>query len=207
MRSIARWVLPVLVGPSTATRRGAERYRLMPEGCGQAAGRASANSRGIASPPGGGSEPRHRRLARQAGLGGEADRRVGRAVAAIAAAALDDLEKEPAGLGAGIGVEELAAVLPVVKDAGGLQTLDQRGVEIAAGGEVGVVVFRDRQQGDAVRGQPGDGGEDVARGERDLLHPGAEEIVDETRRQGLPALRGVEHEAERAVGAFDRLAL
>ena len=88
---------------------------------------------------------RHARRAGQARLGGEPDRRVDGAEAAIALA-LDDLEEEAAVEGLGVGLQELGVALAVVEDVVRLELLDPLDRQVGLGLEVVVVVLGDRQQ-------------------------------------------------------------
>src|SRR5215207_11222789 len=149
---------------------------------------------------------RHCRMRRQPRLGSEPDRRVDGAEAGIVPP-LDDLEEEAVVERARVDLEVLGRAVAVVEDLAFSEARDRLRREVGAGLEVVVVIFRDRQEIDAVFAQPADGREDVVGRERDVLDAGAEQLVEEARRQRALALRGVEDEAQGAVFARDHLAL
>ncbi len=86
------------------------------------------------------------------------------------------------------------------------QLVDQVRCEIEPGREVVVVVGRDRQGLDPAPRERARAREDVVRTERDVVHAGAREGRDRARGRGVGALRDVERQAQRAVGARDRAA-
>src|ERR1700730_9517113 len=152
------------------------------------------------------SEARDRGIARQPGLGSKPDRRVHRAVPMVAAP-LDNLEEKASLLGPRIDLEELAAAIAIVENISCAQPVNLRRVKIGPRLQIVVVVLGDRQELDGVGPQLLDGAEDVLGRECDLLHSRAEEIVKKARRHRVPALRGVENEADGAPLGLDRLAL
>ena len=139
-------------------------------------------------------------------LGGDAERGVRGAVAAVAAAALDDLEEEALAEVRAVELEILAVLVAVVEDVQRPQPVGEVGVEAEARLDVVVVVGRDRQRLEAVGGQRRRGGEDVARGEGEVLDGGAERLGDEAAGEGAGVLGAVQRQAQRAVGVLDRLA-
>src|SRR5215212_2791486 len=72
-------------------------------------------------------------------LGGDAERRVGSAVALVAAP-LDDLEDEALAPGGGVELKELAVLVAVVEDVLGLQPIGQTGIEPEASFNIVIVV-------------------------------------------------------------------
>src|ERR1700726_3352714 len=82
-----------------------------------------------------GSTSRHRRMARQASLYGEADRGVGGAETEIAAP-LHDLEKEAFLEGAGINLQIFGSAFAVVEDVMRLELLDPLGRKIGLGCDI-----------------------------------------------------------------------
>src|SRR5580704_17238740 len=96
------------------------------------------------------STPRHRRVAREARLGGEADRGVGGAEAPVAAP-LHDLEEETLLERAGVDLQVFGVAVTVVEDVVRLQLVDALRRQVGLGFEIVVVVLRNAQQRDAVR--------------------------------------------------------
>ena len=82
-----------------------------------------------------------------------------------------------------------------------LQRVELLGRQVGLGLEVVVVVLRDRQQAHAVRLELRHGRQKVVGGEGDVLHARAEQLREEARGLRALALRGVEHDAQAAVGA------
>src|SRR5215208_4374127 len=121
-------------------------------------------------------------MRRQPRLGSEPDRRVDGAEAGIVPP-LDDLKEEAAVERARVDLEVLGRAVAVVEDLAFGEARDRLRREIGAGLEVVVVVFRDRQEIDAVLAQSADGREDVVGRERDVLDAGAEQLVEEARRK------------------------
>src|SRR4051795_576900 len=82
-------------------------------------------------------------------LRGHANRRVRRAVAVVAAAALDHLEREAAAHDRRVEMQQLAVRVAVVEDAELAHRLDERAIEVGSRGQVVVVVAGDAQRRDA----------------------------------------------------------
>src|SRR4051812_37567810 len=84
-----------------------------------------------------------------AALGGEPDRGVHGAEASVAAA-LDDLEEEQIGEASRIGLQIFAALVAIIENAVLAQHVELLGRQVRARFQVVVIIFRDRQQLDAV---------------------------------------------------------
>ena len=106
---------------------------------------------------------------RQAGLRGEPDRRVGRAIAAIAAT-LDDLEEKALVVGLGIDLQVFRVALAVVQDVMRLQQFELIGGQVCLGQKVVVIVFRNGEQAHTVLLQVLHGRDKVVGGEGNVLH-------------------------------------
>src|SRR3954465_13684505 len=123
-----------------------------------------------------GQRPRFTALRRQP------DRGVGGAEPVIVAA-LHDLEEKPLVEGVGIDLEEFTLAFAVVQNLVVAQRSHGRGVEAVFGFDVVVVIVGNLQEVRAARAHVGDRSKDIVAGERDVLHAGAEEFVDEAGRQ------------------------
>ena len=120
----------------------------------------------------------------------------GRAVAVVAADALDDLEEDPGAEHLGEQVQVAAVLVLVVEEPALPHRGEQPRVEVEAGVEVVVVVGRDGEQRRAGRAQGPGGGDDVVGGEGDVLRRG-----DAGRPVAAAQQRDVERQPDGAVGA------
>src|SRR6266536_983498 len=108
-------------------------------------------------------------VTRQPGLRRQTDRGVLRAEAAVPAP-LHDLEKELILESLGVELKVLRAAVAVVEDVAGLEPPDLLGREVGARLEVVIIVFRDRQQLQAVGAKAIRRGKNVVARERDVLN-------------------------------------
>ena len=83
---------------------------------------------------------------------------------------------------------------------------EQVGRDVEAGREIIVVIFGDRQEGDASCLRRLDGGENVVGRQRDLLIARAAEGVEKARHAGRAALADIERDAQLVVRAAQRAA-
>src|SRR5438552_9085208 len=105
----------------------------------------------------------------ESGLGGEPDRGVGGAIGLVPAA-LDDFEKDALGERAAVELEVLGGAISVVKDVAACVALDELRCQAELRFQVGVVVVRNLECGQAVRAGGLCGNENVRRFEREVLH-------------------------------------
>ena len=146
-----------------------------------------------------------------AGLGGKADRRIGRAIAFIATP-LDQFEKHPPGKGAAVELEifGLAAMFvrgAVIKDVTRGHALDKRRVQPPARLQIVIIIARDLKAREP-RGNRGIGrSEDIGASQRNMLDARAILVLDEPRAERLRRQRPVQRKAHRLVRRFHRLAL
>src|SRR4051794_5234332 len=129
-------------------------------------------------------------------LGGHAHGRVHGAVAVVAAAALDDLERQPPAEHRRVDVQQLAVRVAVVEDAELAHRRDELRVEVGPSGEVVVVVAGDLERWHAALAHRARDREHVGGRERDVLHAGV----------AATGQRHVEREAHGPVGGGDRAA-
>src|ERR1700677_4447145 len=148
-------------------------------------------------------EPHSPRFLLDARLRGQPHGRVG-CTEQVVVGSLYDLEKEPVAKVLGIDVQEFAFADAIVENAEGAHPRQPIGRDFEPRFEVVVVVVGYRQEGDAGRARALHGGEYVVRRQGDLLIAGAAEGVDEARDAGLAAIRNVDGNPQRAVGAAQR---
>src|SRR5262245_15861319 len=114
------------------------------------------------------STPPTQRITHKAGLRREADRGICGAEAGVGAP-LDKLEEKSAVEGLGVDLEIFSRALTVVEHVVGAQPVERPRLQVDAGLEIVVVVFRDRQEFDSSCPQPLGRCKDVACGKSDML--------------------------------------
>ena len=128
------------------------------------------------------------------------------AIAAIAAAPLDDLEEEALSEAGTVELEILALLIAIIKRVGVFQPFDEGRIQIEPGLEIIVVIGRDFQRLKAVGSQGLGCCEDVARFKGQMLDRGAEPLGDEVTGQGAAVFRTIERYPQRPFLVFDHLA-
>src|SRR4029077_408129 len=151
------------------------------------------------------SQPGNPRVARKSRLRVETDWRIDGAESFVSPA-LDDFEKEQVLEAFGVKLKVFATVIRVVEHVVVLQQLQPRRIETGTRFKIVVVILRNAQSLYAVCLQPRGCGEDVVGGKGDVLHAGAEILVEEARRLCAWALRGVERDPQHPIHGLDNLA-
>ncbi len=121
-------------------------------------------------------------------LRSQANRRVGSAISTIPAT-LDDLEEESLRERARVELEVLPFRIPVVQDVQLCESLDALGIELEARFKIIIVVVRNRKGLETEFLQAPRSREDVGRHQRDVLHAGTVEALQEARGERLAARR------------------
>src|SRR5690606_27080445 len=124
-------------------------------------------------------DPGHSRRPQEPSLRRDAKERVRRAVAGIAAPALDDLEEEPLAHRPAVQLKILALALAVIEQVRSPQPVGEIGIEAESRLEIVVIVARDRQGLEPQPRKPVTGGKDIVGRKGQMLDAGAEALGHE----------------------------